>query len=289
MTSRDPVALKERHRLSYQIDALERADGLVGLKGRRVLELGGALSADLVLDTYHARSWVGIDDRTAYAKLTGVRLTPCPKLTPDARPPDSGWAVFDGRCHDLPTGFEGCFDLAFCLATLEHVAGLPRFLDRLATSLAPGGVALLLVGPVWSSWRGHHVFPDYFHPDEDKTRDLLSRLLPWQHLLMSRIDFYRWLARHYGTQFADRCWESIFESARLNRLFYDEYTAAFSASRLSVRNLERANPHPSPEHPEFHFLLDAVRRSHVGRHGFEVDCFWAILDCSIEDSRHPTR
>lgn len=278
VTSRDTNSIKKRFGLSYQVDALDRCDEWIGLAGRRVLEVGGALPAELVVDYYKVRSWVSVDDRSGYARLTGVTATDHPTMTPNLVPPEEGWFAYDGRCNDLPRGFERRFDVAFCIATLEHVAGVPRFLDRLSAALIPGGAAMLLVGPVWSGWRGYHVYPDYFHPDEEKTRDLLSRLLPWQHLLMPRLDFHKWLKRLYGGAFADRCWESIFESPRLNRLFYDDFLGAFADSHLSIRRLQRANSHPCPEHPEHAFLLNAVWAMYPGRKGFNTDCFWVVLD-----------
>jgi hypothetical protein len=53
-------ALRERFRLSYHVPYVSVADKMVGLSGKDVLEVGGSLPADFVLETVGVRSWVAV-------------------------------------------------------------------------------------------------------------------------------------------------------------------------------------------------------------------------------------
>lgn len=268
--------LKKRFGLSYHVDTLLRLAQTVDPTDLRVLEIGGTLPAAFVNEVLGAKTWTAVDFRSTYAVAAGAvqkaegALPSLHELKPEHL--QSRWSAFDGQAQDFPEWADGNFDLIVSLATLEHVAELPRLLRRARALLRPGGHAWFLVGPIWSGYRGHHVYPGHFAPFVDKTASFLSIVEPWQHVLMSSLEFYRWLFKHWGAEFADLAHYRIFESSRLNRLFFPDYEVAFELSGLRTLSLR---PWQSPCPSEAH--LRRARMRYPEMHGFEIDGFEVLL------------
>jgi SAM-dependent methyltransferase len=149
-------------------------------------------------------------------------------LTPNSDPAPTGThRAYDGDAAALPQAFAEAFDVVISIATFEHIADLSKALREMHRVLKPSGVLLAQVGPLWSGWRGHDLFPGHLDRDHRKSDDLLQRLIPWQHLLMEPDDLYRWVASLHGAEFAGRFVPWVYDSPRLNRLFYDEYRELF--------------------------------------------------------------
>ena len=275
LSLRDPAALRREFNLSYHVDSLLRLNDLVPLSGLRVLEVGGALPPGLVNDVFGTKTWLSVDDRSAYlSSMAGSHsrreASAVQGLDPEAL--NAPWMALDGRAHDIPASADGHFDLVVSLATLEHVSALPLLLRRMAALLRPGGSAWCLVGPIWSGYRGHHVYPDYFAPHRDKTAALLREMQPWQHLWMSSMEFYKWLDAGWGAEFADIVHYNIFESSRLNRLFYPDYEIAFTLSGLKTAFFR-----PWPMQPANLRNLDVVQARFPQSQGFQIDGFEILL------------
>jgi SAM-dependent methyltransferase len=271
----DPAALKKQFDLSYQIDTLLNLNRLFAIRGCKVLEIGGALPSELVNGVFGAATWIAVDDRSAYLKVMG-KAGPDDVSRPVAQfaPEDLrfGWQSFDGRGHDVPTWADGRFDLIVSLATLEHVSALPRLMGRMRSLVRPGGAVWCLVGPIWSGYRGYHVYGNYFAPYSGKTAAFLKEAEPWQHLLMDSMEFYKWLHSRWGAEFADLAHSSIFESPRLNRLMFPDYQAAFAFSGLRT---EAFQPWALPMPSQLHF--ERVQARFPQQRGFEIDGFEILL------------
>jgi hypothetical protein len=105
------AALQARHGLSYQIPFCEHAEALVGLRGKKVLEVGGSLPASLVLETYGAEQWVAVEESDYWTETlsTGhAQGTPPTQLGLHNRLIEAHAAslapheVLFGRIEDLP-------------------------------------------------------------------------------------------------------------------------------------------------------------------------------------------
>jgi SAM-dependent methyltransferase len=268
-------ALKKQLGLSYHVDSLLRLAQKVDLAGAAALEIGGTLPAGFVNDVLGVKTWTAVDFRATYAAAAGAApaegaLPPLKDLRPEHL--DAPWSGFDGQGQDIPAWADGRFDLIVSLATLEHVAELPRLLRRAHALLRTGGLAWFLVGPIWSGHRGHHVYPGHFAPYVDKTAAFLAKIEPWHHLLISSMEFHRWLFRNWGAEFADLAHYRIFESARLNRLFFQDYEIAFEQSGLDkVLFRPWESPCPSQVH------LGRVQRRYPEAYGFDIDGFEILL------------
>jgi SAM-dependent methyltransferase len=278
------AVLQDTFNLTYQIDSLERAAKGGHLTANRVLEVGGALPRELVLGHYRAASWTAVDHRSAYSSAlagtnVGARTT---VLEPSSKPAtDGSYIAYDGDAATLPATFDGQFDVVISLATFEHVANLGAALSRMRFALKPRGILLAQVGPVWSGWRGHHVFRGHLGAHAEKSDDMLERLVPWQHLIMRPPDMESWLASRYGPEFAESAVHWIYESPRLNRLFFEDYVEIFASSGLTELGLQPNGARvPAGWQPTLDKLLTM---RHPGRRAFDVDSFWATLGRSEPD------
>jgi SAM-dependent methyltransferase len=65
-----------------------------------------------------------------------------------------------------------CFDVIFCITTMEHVIGIERAFAEMVRVVRPGGLIFSVASPLWNSRRGHHM--DCLNP------------FPWIHLRMNR-------------------------------------------------------------------------------------------------------
>ncbi len=268
--------LRERFGLTYHIDCLERAASAGHLSGLRVLEIGGALPRDLVIDHYRAASWTAVDDVSAYSAVTGISAASHRKLDSTSEPASDGdYCAYDGDVHRLPPSFRGAFNAILSIATFEHIADLESALARMASALKADGVLLAQVGPIWSGWRGYHIYPDYFNQYAEQTRDLLDRLVPWQHLMMDAADMMRWLRTRYSEPFSKIVVDSIYHSPRLNRLFVSEYQRLFTN-----RNLWRScelQPNGVAVPMGWERALQPMLERYYESSRFDVDCFWVKL------------
>jgi len=253
---------------------MEMWDHQLGFAGKRCIEIGGALPPELVIDVYKAREWKAVDDRSAYvAEVYGGDATP--KAPPVRRVYHSlaTWNVADQRIEDLQGNFDGCFDVAVSLAAFEHIADLLSALRSIRRLLRPGGNFMVLVGPIWSGYRGHHVLPTYFPCFPEEAGILLGLLGPWRHLLQTRTELHAALRTKVSQEFADLAVYSIYESPRLNRLFFEEYLMLFRRAGFQVMDL---GPWPTPMHVD-RTVLHGLRLRMPGCGRFEVDGFTAIL------------
>jgi SAM-dependent methyltransferase len=204
-------------------EALEAAGRRPGLRGRRVLEVGGVVPAELLAET-GAASWVACDP-TAENESEAVRH-----------------AVRKADARALPFP-DAHFDVAFSSCAFEHFHELDRALAEIARVLRPGGALFTQFAPIWSSGLGHHLFL------ETETRGRVTfndRLLPdWGHLLLERHELEGFLAVALGPADATRALRAVFDSPYLNRWFEADFTRAFAAAPLVLAERSRwGNPCP---------------------------------------------
>jgi len=285
-TSARPAAeIAAEFGLSYHLDLLELVDREHGIAGRRVLEIGGSLPEELVNGHFRAERWVAVDDFEEYRVLshrghdiygrlnTRAKRDDLPILdVAGSALPGVPWSRFDGDAGDLSPAFDGRFDLVVSIATLEHVADLPATLSAMRRALEPGGIAALLVGPVWSGPRGHHVYASYFPDFAEQTRAFLAELEPWGHLLGTRSEMFARNRSRFGAPFAELVNYCIYESPHLNRLFADEY---FDFLDLAGFRTLRRDGWPSDGLPRK--LLNRVRKRYPAHSHFELEGFTCLL------------
>src|SRR5688572_31384466 len=62
--------LQERYGLTYHVPYAAQAEELIGLAGQRVLEVGGSLPKELVLEELHVEQWIGLHNMAYWDELT---------------------------------------------------------------------------------------------------------------------------------------------------------------------------------------------------------------------------
>lgn len=272
----DIVALQARHGLSYHIPFCEHAEALVGLRGKKVLEVGGSLPASLVLETYGAEQWVAVEESDYWTETlsTGhVQGTPPTQDGPRKRLTEAHAAtlspheVLFGRIEDLPSSLHGHFDLVFSIAAFEHIAQLPDAIERMRDALRPGGRLFSLFSPVWSSAFGHHL-PEIEDARGRRYNFGNSPIPPWGHLTMRPMELFDHLVMSgCDAATARRIVYFVHHSPHISRHFLDDYREI--VARCSLRPLVVQPVFEQPVPAALHARLTALwpgRRdfSHAG-------------------------
>ncbi|MCG3135122.1 MAG: Ubiquinone biosynthesis O-methyltransferase [Planctomycetes bacterium] len=214
----DDAAYLEQRRASARANM---ARYRVPLAAARLLEVGcgtGAKTAAYA-DAVGARVAVGCDvDRESIEFGMAAR-----------RPGESAPLLVLAPPYVLPFR-DGAFDLVLCEEVLEHVDDPDRLVREIARVLAPGGRALLLIGPMYLHAKGPHL-------------QTHLRVL-WPHVLFSRATLER-LVRSTpagrGLLTHDKAWE-VFRT--LNGHGEGRYRRAIRAGGLVAAMCERTAEYP---------------------------------------------
>ena len=267
----------------YILDSLAILQTRVSLRGARILEMGGSLPSQFVIDVLGAAAWVCVDDRSSWIrKMGGSRPAGVAVTELELRHLEAGWSSFDSSVHDIPELADGALDLVVSFAALEHIPCVPKLLRRINSLLRPGGSAWLLVGPIWTGHRGHHIFPQDYPGYARETSELLDRLEPWHHLLVDPMELYEWVQGYWGASFADVVHSSVYESTRINRMSYSDYQRAIALSGMSVVAFQAWDLAP-----ELQSHLERVQARFPHQKGFEVNGFHVLLQKTPPREEHP--
>jgi SAM-dependent methyltransferase len=198
---------------------LEIMDGVVGLRGKRILEVGGCTPAQLVAP-YQPVRW----------HCVNLDLSAVEKYNAELAGQHSG-GFSAGAVDILDFGETECYDRVYSINAFEHIHDLEGALERMFNALIPGGYLFALFGPIWSSDFGHHLsIPT---PDGRGLHFYENVLLPWEHLTSSRDALWSRLEGLYGAETASRAVTYIYEYPDLNRLYESDYLSLIAHSNFS--------------------------------------------------------
>lgn len=213
----DQIGLK--YGLTYHIPYLNQFIQLCSPRGKDILEVGGALPAELVIDCLGCNSWTGTESPDYDAEL-GEANQQTKLGTHGAR---GRYATELKNIEDFDSSHFGRYDQIFSIACFEHIARLPEALASMHRCLRSGGLLFSMFSPIWSSYQGHHLYhckvPDEFL-DDTGPKDIL---LPWEHLLKPRYELHRQLTTRFNKSFADEIIYQTFNSPHINRYFTEDY------------------------------------------------------------------
>jgi len=235
--------LQTKHGLTYHVPYAFEAESSVGLRGKRVLEVGGSLPPAFVLDDLDVAQWVAIEEMEYWEGLpegpagTRPKTTPCRRLGEvhgSALP--ARYEILNGGVEDLPHALEGKFDIVFSIAAFEHLLRMPVALDRMFAALRPGGRLFTMFSPIWSSHNGHHL-PRLVDKAGKTFGFGQSPIPPWGHLLMRPAQLMKYLSECTDAATAAQMVHFVFHAQHINRLFTEDFAEFFVASRFHVDTL----------------------------------------------------
>ena len=239
--------LRNKYGLSYHISYALEAERRVGLRGKRVLEIGGSLPRDFVLGDLGAARWVAIEELSYYREIKDKKSgSESGVLSSAARDDDittvdavknidnlGDYSVVFGRVEGISEAFFNQFDVAFSIAAFEHIDRFPAALARMYDALAPGGKLFTMFSPIWSGFNGHHL-----HGVTDKNGKVYDAgnvpIPPWGHLLMRPPELYQHLLSHMDADTAAEIVYHVYNSPSINRLFTEDYYDYFRLSPFTV-------------------------------------------------------
>jgi SAM-dependent methyltransferase len=284
LENHDESELQRRYGLSYHVSYAAQAEAAVGLRGKRVLEVGGSLPRDFVLNELGAAQWVSIEELGFWDNLTTTggasrleararapaaqalaEMVPLASLTREhLRRPH---LVLGGAIEDLPEAAHGQFDVIFSIAAFEHFLNMPVAVDEMYAALRPGGRLFSMFSPVWSAHDGHHLPEEIRDASGRKMGFDASPVPPWGHLLMRPPQMMRYLCGKTDRQTAACMVFHIYHSRHINRLFTEDYAAYFEASPFRIDTLGGTFPVTGCEEAVAHLRTLYPGREHFANNG----------------------
>jgi len=271
-------SLQAQFRLSYHIPYLLQGENLVGLKGMRVLEVGGSLPRELVIDTLEAAQWVGVEAMRYWEELgeKGGGTRPEADLSHQIRDVQSlsefnQYSVLEGLVEDLPLCMEGAFDRIFSIACFEHVHTLGLALEKMYAALKPDGKLFTMFSPIWSAHDGHHL-PIMRDSQCNQWSYNKSPIPPWGHLLFSPAQMERHIQTRVDRSTASKMIYNIYHNQHINRLFTEDYLEYIQCSPFKVETIQLTFPAKIPPN-----IQTALEARHPGKKHFANNGLLMVL------------
>jgi tetratricopeptide (TPR) repeat protein len=272
--------------LSYHISYAHVCQQLVGFEGKDVLEVGGSLPTEFVIDYLNVKSWSAIetpDYETALKEVGG--LTHKGTVIRDINDYSSlgfknrelsQYNLFLENIENLPPAYYGKYDLIFLIAAFEHIQKFPQALERMFLALKPGGQLFSMFSPIWSAPDGHHL-PNITDQEGNSFNFGNSPIPPWGHLLMRPTDLAQYLYQVTDKETAYLIVYYVYNSPHINRFFTEDYVDFINQSSFTVKKLDLTFPATIDQETQL-----TLEKLHPGRKNFQNNGILAILEKNLE-------
>ena len=267
--------------LSYHVPFANLCQQLVRFEGKDVLEVGGSLPKEFVLDYLNVKSWSAPEapdfevylDRVASA-AEGSNLGKVDYSAFGFTDRELGdYNFFAGYIEELPPAYYQKYDLIFSIAAFEHIHKFPLALEKMFLALKPGGQLFSIFTPIWSAHDGHHL-PPITEPNQGKTFNFQnSPIPPWGDLLMRPPELCRYLYQHTDKETADAIASAVYNSPHINRFFTEDYVEFINQSSFIVKRLEPIGQIPIEKNTQ-----STLEKLYPGRTQFTNNGILAILE-----------
>ena len=267
--------------LTYHVPFASLCQQLVGFECKNVLEVGGILPKEFVLDYLNVKSWSALEapdfevylDRVASA-VEGSNLGKVDYSAFGFTDRELGdYNFFAGYIEELPPAYYQKYDLIFSIAAFEHIHKFPLALEKMFLALKPGGQLFSIFTPIWSAHDGHHL-PPITEPNQGKTFNFQnSPIPPWGHLLMRPPELCRYLYQHTDKETADTIAYYVYNSPHINRFFTEDYVELINQSSFIVKRLEPIGQIPIEKNTQ-----TTLEKLYPGRTQFTNNGILAILE-----------
>ena len=221
---------------SYQIESLRiLEDGITPVRGLDILEIGGALPAELTIDQLGANSWTCVEKMDYWEQ--GNQSVHKSRLK-QIKSNHPGWMHHNACIFDWLDGIENSYDIIFSCCAFEHIGNIKELLDDCYRSLRKGGILYSYFLPVYSAFNGHHC-PDYYSRGELVAQ---AKFSPFCHLLYSPSELMNYLRSIYNNEVSDFFHHKIIEDPHINRMMYDDYISLIDKSMFSIKQFHGLLP-----------------------------------------------
>ena len=213
----------------YHIEHVLEIQDLIGLKGQRVLEIGGDLQGHtargmIALGAAHVTSINVDEDFDLGVSFPGIQRR-----------------HMDARALTFP---DDSFDLIMGIAVLEHFLAFETVLDNCFRVLRPGGAVFFQGGPLWHSAKGHHcvVFDSQGEPLYHFARGF-NPIEDWDHLLYSAESMKTHLVdeKHLPEGHAERVLDWVYRGDLINRTSWQRIVRTCEQSRFKLTGYHLIN------------------------------------------------
>jgi SAM-dependent methyltransferase len=211
--------------LSYHIPYLKQFCKEFDVRGKDILEVGGAMPKEIVIDFLGANSWTATED-PMYDKILPNSSN---QQTIGSRKSADSYTTILKNIEEFDTSFNEKFDCIFSIACFEHISKLPEALIKMWSTLKPGGKLFSMFSPIWSCHDGHHAY-HLSIPEKFSNGSVQQIFTPWEHLVKNRRELHRDLKLKFDAEFADKVIYEVFNNPHINRYFSEDYEYMFQNS-----------------------------------------------------------
>ena len=273
LTQEQIPSLQQQFGLTYHIPYLYQGEKMVGFQGMDVLEVGGSLPRQLVMDILGAKRWVSLEAMRYWDEVGagGGGTRPPEDLFHKIQDVNSfsklpPHALLEGLVEDLPKSMENAFDRIFSIACFEHIHTLGLALEKMHAALKPGGKLFTMFSPIWSAYDGHHL-PNMTDANGKSWSAGKSPVPPWGHLLFSPAQMEAHLITKTDRRTASKMIYNIYHNQHINRLFSENYIEYVNQSPFTPENIQLTFPTNIP--PNIQNALEALhpKKKHFANNG----------------------
>jgi ubiquinone/menaquinone biosynthesis C-methylase UbiE len=179
----------------------------VDLRGKHVLELGGAVPPDLIARA-EVGTWTSIDvSPNRFSESLGKRTLP-------------DWY----RTHLMSAArmnfADASFDITYSTNCFEHIDDIPAAFAHIHRILKPGGLLFTIFSPIWTGPVGHHTWVW----DGNRPLTFQQEIFPdWYHLAQDETGLRPFLERRYRPELVESILGYVYRSHDINRLADADY------------------------------------------------------------------
>jgi SAM-dependent methyltransferase len=255
MSTQELETLKDKYKLSYHTNYLLEGEKKVGLSNFKILEVGGSLPSEIVIDHLGASQWVSIEAMEYWHQLnhgdgTAPDETNCIKSLNSISDAQQlrQHQVLAGDICDLPESMENHFDRIFSIACFEHVHKFAYALEKMYRALKPGGILFTMFSPIWSSYNGHHL-PEMYDENIGKINFSNSPIPPWGHLLLtpSEMDIFLKENSKISPKTRAEMIYQVYQCPHINRLMTEDYINYCEQSSFQIKEISFSFPAKIPD------------------------------------------
>jgi SAM-dependent methyltransferase len=273
----------------YHINFCADMEARFGFEGKHVLEVGGSLNRNFVLNDLKVASWTGVHELGYWKTLDRdistymeVDFNSFEEMSPGSM---RNYQIVTAPIERLPRQLYKKFDIVISMAAFSFLHQVGPALEKMYGALRPGGGAGIMCGQVWSSDPG-----PFFHTVQDSvgrpfssysTAGHRNPIPPWGHLLMTPPEMYAYLTRFMDSEAAGEVVYNTYASLRINRVFADDYNEYFALSPFGRRGKVESQM-VQQDLPDLQ-LQKRLEARHPGKRNFNSRALFAYFQRLTDD------